>query len=199
MMRKILPVLVLILCAVATAAQAGRAAPDFTATDIAGHEQSLAAYRGKIVVLEWNNPECPFVKKHYGKGYMQALQKAARAHGVIWIVINSSARRKQGHMTPVQAEAALKERGSVVDGYILDPEGRIGRLYGATTTPHMFVIDRDGNLAYSGAIDNKPTVDPADMKTAKNYVLAALDALVAGEPPAIENVQAYGCGVKYAD
>ena len=200
MLRKILPILGLaVTLCVATMAQAAKPAPDFTVTDIAGKEQALAAYKGKIVVLEWNNPECPFVKKHYGSGNMQALQHAARARGVVWIAVNSGAPGKQGYLTSAQAEAALKERGAEVDAYILDPEGKLGHVYGATTTPHMFVIDKEGNLVYSGAIDNKPTSDPADVKGAKNYVQAALDALMDGKFPVIRNVQAYGCGVKYAD
>jgi peroxiredoxin len=200
-MRKTLAVLALgfALVANAAAAQTAKPAPDFTATDIAGHAQALAAYKGKIVVLEWNNPDCPFVKKHYGSGNMQALQHAARAQGVVWLAVNSGASGKQGNMTADQAETVLKDRHAEVDAYILDPTGALGHLYGATSTPHMFVIDKDGNLAYSGAIDDKPTADPADVKGAKNYVKAALDALESGKQPEVRHIAAYGCGVKYAD
>ncbi|MGB4101772.1 MAG: redoxin domain-containing protein [Alphaproteobacteria bacterium] len=195
--RILVLVLVLALGMMVSSAHANDIAPDFTAQDAAGHEHALAAYRGKIVVLEWNNPECPFVNKHYSSGKMQMLQQVARSHGIIWLAINSSAPGKQGYMTPAQAEVMVKQRKASVDGYILDPEGRIGRLYRATTTPHMFVIDKEGNLAYSGAIDDKPTTDPTDLKTAKNYVLAALDALVTGGVPEDKHIKAYGCSVKY--
>lgn len=200
-MQKLLPALVFGVALVAggAAAQTAKPAPDFTATDIAGHAQSLAAYKGKIVVVEWNNPECPFVKKHYSSGNMQALQHAARAQGVVWLAVNSGAPGKQGNMTAEQAASVLNDRHAEVDGYILDPTGKLGHLYGATATPHMFVIDKDGTLAYSGAIDDKPSADPADVKTAKNYVKAALDALEAGTQPEVHHSAAYGCGVKYAD
>ncbi|MEJ0063219.1 MAG: redoxin family protein [Alphaproteobacteria bacterium] len=158
-----------------------------------------AEYKGKTVVLEWNNPECPFVKKHYGTGNMQTLQKYAMDKGVVWLAINSGAPGKQGHLTPETAKTVLAEVKSTPTAYILDPEGKLGRLYGAKSTPHMFVIDKAGVVAYAGAIDDKPTYNPEDVPGAENYVKAAVDALAAGQQPVKTHATAYGCGVKYAD
>jgi len=182
-----------------SAAETGKPAPAFDVKDIAGNAQSLSAYKGKIVVLEWNNPGCPFVKKHYGSGNMQALQKYATGHGVIWLTINSGAPGKQGHMDAPEAKAKIAEVGAHQTAYILDPDGALGLLYGAKTTPHMFVIDAQGKLAYAGAIDDTPTPDPEDVKTAHNYVKAAIDALLAGKRVAVAQTKPYGCSVKYKD
>jgi hypothetical protein len=181
------------------AAETGKPAPAFDVKDIAGHEESLAKYKGKIVVLEWNNPGCPFVKKHYGSGNMQALQKYATGRGVIWLTINSGAPGKQGHMDALEAKAKIVEAGAHQTAYILDPSGTLGLLYGAKTTPHMFVIDSQGRLAYAGAIDDKATPDPEDIKTPHNYVKAAVDALLAGKPVEVAQTKPYGCSVKYKD
>lgn len=178
--------------------QVGEPAPDFTSVDVNGEPQTLAAYRGKYVVLEWFNPECPFVKKHYGSGNMQRLQQElTAAPGVAWLSINSSAPGKQGHLSPEQAKAWKAEQGAAMTAVLLDPEGTVGRLYGAKTTPHMFVIDPQGVLVYAGAIDDTPSADQADVKTAANYVRQALSEAVAGTPVSVSKTQSYGCSVKY--
>jgi hypothetical protein len=160
----------------------------------------LSNYKGKILVLEWVNKGCPFVKKHYGSGNMQALQKKYKEKGVAWVGVVSSAKGKEGYFkNAAQAAAWQKEQGALQDALILDPDGEIGQRYGAKATPHMFVIDAQGKLAYKGAIDDKPSADPGDIKSAKNYVAQALDALLAGKRPAVPETKAYGCSVKYAD
>lgn len=175
----------------------GQSAPGFTATDSLGKTHRLADFRGKTVVLEWTNAECPFVKKHYGDGDMQRSQAQARRDGVVWLTINSGAAGKQGHVTADAANALIKTQATASAAYLLDPTGAIGRLYGAKTTPHMFVIDRAGTLVYAGAIDDRPTADPADLKGANNYVRAALADLGAGRGVKVASSKAYGCGVKY--
>lgn len=177
----------------------GEPAPAFTVTDIAGKEVSLDALQGKVVVLEWSNFGCPFVKKHYGAGNIQALQKAATKDGIVWLSIFSSAKGKEGYMTEKDAAAEIKKHDAAPTHTILDPEGTLGRLYGAKTTPHFFIVDTDGTLVYQGAIDDTPTADPADIKTARNYVTEALAALKAGKSVAEGTTKPYGCSVKYAD
>ena len=172
-------------------------APDFSAADIEGKPVQLSALKGKIVVLEWNNPGCPFVRKFYGAGAMQQLQQDAAAKGVVWLTVNSSAPGKQGNMDAGAAKAYVAEQKAAPAHYILDPEGKIGNLYGAKTTPHMFVIDAAGNLAYAGAMDDKPSPNPDVLAGAHNYVMAAIADLQAGKPVALESTQAYGCNVKY--
>lgn len=179
------------------AANIGQPAPAFTAQDIAGADVSLDSLKGKIVVLEWNNPGCPFVVKHYTSGNMQALQKFASDEGVTWITINSSAEGKQGNLNPDTAGKHVKDSGTVSSHYILDPEGAIGLLYGAKVTPHMYVIDKEGKLAYAGAIDDKPTKHQSDVNGARNYVRHAIVALKAGKKMEPSVTQAYGCNVKY--
>jgi peroxiredoxin len=181
------------------AAEVGKPAPAFEVKDIDGKAQSIAQYKGKIVVLEWNNPECPFVKKHYGSGNMQKLQEYALSKGVVWLSVDSSASGKEGYMDEAAAKAKITEVGAHDTAYILDHEGELGKLYGAKATPHMFVVDDKGNLAYEGAIDDKPTPDPEDIKRADNYVKDAIDALQAGKPVAVAQTRAYGCFVKYKD
>ncbi|MGE5126574.1 MAG: thioredoxin family protein [Betaproteobacteria bacterium] len=183
------------------AAQAvvGHAAPAFTLADANGQSHSLADYKGKLVVLEWFNPQCPFVGKHYGSGHMQALQKEWTAKGVVWLTIDSSAPGKQGYLDAARARELAKERGLSSTAMLLDPEGKVGRAYAAKTTPHMFVIDKAGTVAYAGGIDDKPSTDQADLATAKNFVAAALGELVAGRPVTVASSQPYGCSVKYAD
>jgi peroxiredoxin len=179
------------------AAAVGQAAPDFKLTDAKGNGHSLAAYKGRTVVLEWVNYECPFVGKHYGSGNMQALQRAYTGKGVAWLAINSSAPGKQGHFTPAEIEAKSNERKAAFSAYLIDADGAVGRAYGARTTPHMFVIDASGKLVYAGGIDDKPSTDQADVKTAKNFVSAALDETLAGKPVTVASSQPYGCNVKY--
>jgi peroxiredoxin len=175
----------------------GEPAPDFTLTDIAGKAHSLADYKGKYVVLEWNNPDCPFVKKHYDSGNMQKLQAEAREKGAVWLTINSGAQGKQGAYSPEQLAQILKEKKSEPTAYLLDGEGKAGQLYEAKTTPHMFVIDPKGTLIYAGGIDNKPTPNSADIEGATNYVRVALDEAMAGKPVSTATSRPYGCSVKY--
>lgn len=198
----IIPLLfAMVALAVPVAARAattvGQLAPDFTATDIAGNAVTLSALKGKPVVLEWTNHECPFVRKQYDTGSMQATQKKAEELGAIWISIVSSAEGKEGYVTPEQAAEIVTKEGASPTHNILDPKGEIGTLYGAKTTPHMFVIDKDGVLAYAGAIDSDSSFKPDSVKTATNYVLAALEDLKAGKPVATAQTEPYGCSVKY--
>jgi hypothetical protein len=201
MLRTVITTLICLFTASAALANAevGKLAPDFTATDIEGTSQSLAAYRGKIVVLEWTNPGCPFVRKHYGPSNMQKLQGYALDKGVVWLRINSSAAGKQGNMTPEEAKQNTLDDKAKHTAYIQDPEGTIGKLYGAKTTPHMFVVNKEGILAYAGAIDDKPSFNPKDIEIAKNYVKEAMDSLLADKPVATASTPPYGCSVKYKD
>ena len=178
-------------------AKPGAAAPDFTLTDSAGKKQSLSEYKGKVVVLEWINFDCPFVKKHYNSGNMQKLQDKYTKDGVVWLSINTSvAGGKGGHYVSDEVNAKLKQLKAHPTAYLQD-DGTVGKLYGATCTPHMFVIDKTGTLVYAGAIDDKDTADAADVKTAHNYVAAALDAQLSGKPIAVSSTKPYGCHVHY--
>ena len=175
----------------------GEPAPAFSAIDTAGKTRSLAEFKGKTVVLEWTNDGCPYVKKHYGSGNMQATQAAAAAKGAVWLTIVSSAPGKQGAVTGAEANALTADRKAKPAAVILDPAGAIGKAYEAKTTPHMFVIDGKGILRYQGAIDDKPTSSPESLKGAKNYVLAALSDMAAGKPVAVAESEPYGCSIKY--
>ena len=180
------------------APEVGKAAPDFSATDIEGNPFKLSDHKGDIVVLEWTNHECPFVVKHYGTNNMQALQKSETAKGVKWISINSSAEGRQGFTTADEAKKVAMEQGAAATAIITDPSGEIGKLYDARTTPHMYVIDAEGTLAYAGAIDDNSSPNPKTVEGANNYVVAAVDSLIAGEEVATKQTQPYGCSVKYA-
>lgn len=187
-----------IAAAPATAAvEVGQAAPDFTATDSNGTSHSLSDFKGKTVVLEWTNHQCPYVVKHYGSGNMQGIQKAATDGGVVWLSIASSAPGKQGYLTGEEANVVLNEQGSNATARLDDSSGEIGKVYGAKTTPHMFVINGEGNIVYAGAIDSNKSFDPATIEGATNYVTAALDSLKAGTDIEISNTSPYGCSVKY--
>jgi hypothetical protein len=181
----------------APAAQPGAAAPAFTTNDVSGRAVSLHHYLGKTVILEWTNDGCPFVGKQYNSGNMQALQRRFTAVGHIWLTIASSAPGEQGYVTPAAARADIAHWHAAPTDFLLDPDGVVGHLYGAKATPTMVVIKPDGTLAYIGAIDDKPSVDLADIKTAKNYVVAALAELAAGKPVAVPATEAYGCSIKY--
>ena len=181
------------------APEIGKPAPEFTASAVDGATVSPSFYKGKIVVLEWTNPDCPFVHKHYDTENMQKLQRYAADKGVVWIAINSGGKGKEGSLDIQQARDYISSNHVGVTHYILDPTGTIGKLYGAKTTPHMFVIDASGNVTYMGAIDDKPTPDPTAVTTANNYVRAAIDSLLAGKPVAVASTQSYGCSVKYGD
>ncbi len=180
------------------APQVGQPAPAFTINDASGKPVRLADYRGRTVVLEWNNPGCPFVQKHYGSGNMQRTQAAARKQNVVWLTVNSGAPGKQGHMSGAEALAFEKKAGAQATAYLLDPQGIVGRSYAAKATPELYIVDGKGLLAYMGGIDDKPTADPADIKGARNHVLAALADMKAGKPVAVPVTRAYGCSVKYA-
>lgn len=179
------------------APELGKPAPDFTGTDSNGTTHKLSDLKGKIVVLEWTNPECPFVLKHYDSKNMQALQTKYTEAGVTWLSINSGAEGKQGNLTGEAANAYIKKHDAKQTAYLLDPAGEIGKLYDAKTTPHMFVIDKEGTLVYAGAIDDNDSANPADAATAKNYVSAALDEVIAGKPVTDAQTKPYGCSVKY--
>ena len=175
----------------------GEAAPDFTLSDSKGTSHKLSDFRGKFVVLEWLNHECPFVKKHYSGGNMQKLQKEYTGKGVIWLSIISSAPGKQGHRTGPQADADTKDKDAAPTAVLLDPAGEVGQKYGTKTTPEMFVIDKEGKVIYAGAIDSIRSTDSADIAKAENHVRAALDAALAGKPVPTPKTTPYGCSVKY--
>ncbi len=179
------------------AAKVGQPAPAFKLVDSSGQTRSLADFAGKTVVLEWTNHECPFVKKHYGAGNMQAQQRDATADGVVWLTVNSSSPGKQGHLDGPDAEQVRAQARAVQTAYLLDPEGTTGRVYGAKTTPHMYIIDPDGVLRYAGGIDSIPSKDTADIAKATQYVPQALAELAAGNPVSVPVTRPYGCSVKY--
>ena len=179
------------------AATVGQPAPAFTLTDSKGESHSLADFAGKTVVLEWFNHECPFVKKHYGAGNMQRQQAAAVSDGVVWLVVNSSAPGKQGHVDGAKANSILAEWKSSPTAFLLDHDGKVGQAFGAKTTPHMFVIDGKGIVRYNGAIDSNPSADAEDIPGATQFVEAALADLKANRPVARATTQPYGCSVKY--
>ncbi len=184
--------------AVSAAAKVGDPAPAFSLPSSGGSAHSLADNRGKIVVLEWTNHECPYVRKHYETGNMQAIQKEAIDSGVVWFTIISSAPGEQGHVTPAKANELTTGRKAVPTAVLLDPKGTVGRLYGATNTPHMYLVDKAGVLVYAGAIDDRPTTRTSDVAGANNYVRAALQAVMAGQPVKTPATRAYGCTVKYS-
>jgi peroxiredoxin len=175
----------------------GQPAPAFTLTSTDGKTVNLADFRGRWVVLEWNNPHCPFVVKHYGSGNMQSLQKRFAADNVAWLTINSTNRNHSEYMAPAAKNAWIKEQGAAPTAVLEDADGKVGRAFGARTTPHMYVIDPKGVLVYAGAIDDKRSANPADIKTASNYVVQALTEARAGKPVSAPSTTAYGCSVKY--
>jgi hypothetical protein len=175
----------------------GMPAPAFNLSGADGKTHSLADYQGKTVVLEWNNPECPFVKKHYGSGNMQKQQAEATASGVIWLTINSGAAGKQGHLDAASANAYIVKSGASQTAYLFDPDGKVGRAYGAKTTPHMFVIDKNGNLRYAGGIDSIASADQGDIADATQFVPQVLAELAAGKAVSTSKSEPYGCSVKY--
>ncbi|HEY2615413.1 MAG TPA: thioredoxin family protein, partial [Chthoniobacterales bacterium] len=175
----------------------GSAAPDFSVTDSKGKPQSLSQYKGKYVVLEWFNPECPFVKKHYGSGNMQKLQQEFTGKGVVWLTIDSSAPGLEGSLSPEQANEKIAEWKTHSTALLLDAEGKAGRAYGAKNTPHMFVINPEGKVIYEGAIDSKASPNPADIPSSTNYVKVALEESLAGKPVSTPSSRPYGCSVKY--
>jgi len=177
----------------------GKPAPNFKLSDTNGRPVTLSEFRGRTVVLEWHNPGCPFVKKHYDSGNMQKSQATAAKDGVVWLSINSGAPGKQGYMSGAEAKTHPATAGARPASYLLDPRGVVGKAYDAKTTPHMFVINKAGTLVYAGGIDDKPTANPADIRTARNNVLEALLELKAGKAVSVATSRPYGCAVKYSD
>lgn len=178
-------------------AEIGAPAPAFSITDTAGKTWSLGDLGGKTLVLEWTNHDCPYVRKHYESGNMQALQREATGAGVVWLSVISSAPGKQGNVGPAEADALTRKRDAAPTAVLLDTDGTMGRAYGARTTPHMYVIDGKGTLVYMGGIDDRPTSDPADVEGARNHVRAALADLSAGKAVGTPVTRPYGCSVKY--
>ena len=175
----------------------GSAAPGFTLTDTKGKQHNLADYKGKYIVLEWVNFGCPFVKKHYGSGNMQATQKKAVDKGVVWLSVCSSAEGKQGHMAAADWNEEIADRKMASTAVLIDESGAVGKTYGAKTTPHMYIVNPAGVLVYKGAIDDKPSTSKDDIPGARNHVLAALDESLAGKPVSTASTTPYGCSVKY--
>jgi peroxiredoxin len=175
----------------------GSAAPNFSLTDAKGKAHSLSQYKGKYVVLEWFNPECPFVKKHYGSGNMQKLQEEYTNKGVTWLTIDSSAPGTEGSLSADAASKVMTGWKTQQTALLLDPEGKAGRAYGAKNTPNMVVINPEGKIVYEGAIDSKATPNPADIPNSTNYVKAALDESLEGKPVTTSTTKPYGCSVKY--
>jgi peroxiredoxin len=181
------------------AATVGQPAPTFTVADSAGKPMSLADFKGKTVVLEWVNPGCPYVRKHYDSANMQATQKAATGAGVVWLSINSTHTGASDYKKPADMAAWMKAQNAAASATLMDSDGKAGKAYGARTTPHMYIVDAKGTLVYAGGIDDKATANPADVKTAKNHVNAALADIAAGKPVAQATTRPYGCSVKYSD
>ena len=187
-----------VLAALCYGQKVGEPAPELKATDSHAQMHQLSEYRGKYVVLEWHNNSCPYTRKHYESGNMQRLQKEWTSRGVIWFTVISSAPGQQGYVTAEQENEYLKRMNAVPTAALLDPQGTVGRLYAAKTTPHMFIINPEGVLIYDGAIDSKASTDQGDIPTATNYVSQALDEAMAGKPVSTPTSRPYGCSVKYA-
>lgn len=179
------------------APKTGEAAPDFTLKGVDGKDYKLSSFKGKTVVLEWFNNDCPYVKKHYDSKNMQNLQKAQTGKGVVWFSIISSKKGSEGNVDAEGGKAVMQERGMASTALLLDETGSVGKLYGAKTTPHMFVVDKGGKVAYQGAIDDRPSASPKSLDGAMNYVLTALTSLEKGEPVKTASTTPYGCSVKY--
>jgi peroxiredoxin len=181
-----------------TQARVGAPAPAFTLGDSNGKTVSLADFKGKTVVLEWTNHDCPYVRKHYGGNAMQALQKKWTEQGVVWLTLISSSPGTQGFVSAAEANKLTADRGAAPSDVLFDPKGSVGRAYGAQVTPHMYVITGDGTLVYMGGIDDKPTTRLDDLKTAKNFVDAALSEVAQGKPVSVTTSRPYGCTIKYS-
>ena len=189
---------ILIVAAALHAAPAvGQSAPDFTLRDASGKAVKLSDFRGKHVVLEWTNPSCPYVRKHYDSGNMPATQKAALDKGVVWLAINSTAKSSYEYLEPAKVVAWQRERKAQPTALLLDEDGAAGKAYGARTTPHMYIVDPQGKLIYAGGIDSIASSDPRDIKKAVNYVRQGLDEALAGKPLSAAVTRPYGCSVKY--
>ena len=189
--------LALVSSASLAAAVVGQPAPAFTAQDATGKTVSLADFKGKHVVLEWVNPGCPYVVKHYGSANMQGTQKEATAKGVVWLSVNSTAAEHGDYKAPAAMAQWMQQQKAAPTATLMDADGKVGRAYGARTTPHLYIIDPNGLLVYAGGIDNKPTANPADVATATNHVKVALAETLAGKPVSQATTRPYGCSVKY--
>jgi glutathione peroxidase-family protein len=179
------------------AASVGKAAPDFTLTDLGGNNVKLTDFKGKHVVLEWHNPNCPFVMKHYDSGNMPALQSKYRAQDTVWLSINSTHPGHQDYLSSDRLNHYLAEKKASPDAYLIDADGKVGMEYAAKTTPHMYVINPAGTLVYAGAIDDKRSARREDIALAKNYLVAAVDESKAGKLVSIATTTPYGCSIKY--
>jgi peroxiredoxin len=177
----------------------GQPAPNFSVTDTSGKTVSLADYKGKHVVLEWVNPGCPYVQKHYNSANMPGTQKDSTAKGVIWLAVNSTHTGASDYLQPPALAGWIKDKGGAPTATLMDADGKVGRAYGAKTTPHMYLIDPQGKLVYAGAIDSKASANPADIASATNYVKQAVGESLAGKPVSVATTRAYGCSVKYSD
>ena len=199
MNRKFVFLFIIFLSSLVFAQQAklNESAPEFKLTDSDGSEHSLSDFKGKIVVLEWINYDCPFVKKHYDSKNMQSLQKKYIERHIIWLAICSSNKGKQGNFSVEEINKRTSERGAKFTAYLIDEDGTVGKMYGAKTTPHMYVIDKSGMLVYAGGIDDKASADVDDIEAAKNYVSSALDELLGGSKVSVQSSTPYGCSVKY--
>lgn len=199
-MKKLIVLSALVaLAAQGTFAEAvpGQDAPAASFVCTGGKSHSVADFKGKYVVFEWTNPGCPFVRKHYGSGNMQKLQKELTGQGVVWLTVNSAAAGKAGHMTAAKWDVLAKEQGAAASARVVDESGEVGRAFGAKTTPHMFVVGPDGKVLYTGALDDKPTTDAADLASAVNHVKQAIEESKAGRTVSNPRTPPYGCGVKY--
>jgi peroxiredoxin len=183
----------------AATAAVGQAAPDFSAVDTAGKTHKLSDFKGKLVVLEWTNPGCPFVMKHYGGGNMQALQKEFTGKGVVWLSVNSTEEGSRDYLAPAQLAGWMKEKSGAPTATLMDESGKIGQLYGAKTTPHLYIVSPQGQLIYAGGIDSVPSARADDIKTATNYVRQGLNEALAGKAISAPSTRPYGCSVKYKD
>jgi len=181
----------------AVAGTVGKPAPEFTLNDLSGKPVKLADFRGRHVVLEWVNPECPYVQKHYDSANMQSLQRDYTGQKVAWLTINSTNAGHSEFYPPQKMAAWMKEMKAAPSATLLDPTGKVGRAYNARTTPHMYIIDPQGKLVYAGGIDDKRSTSQADVKTAKNYVRAAMGEALAGKPIGDASTRPYGCSIKY--
>ena len=175
----------------------GQAAPDFTLRDTAGKAVKLSDFRGRQVVLEWTNPGCPYVRKHYDSGNLPATQRESVAKGVVWLAINSTETDSGDYLEPAQLAGWLQQRKAQPTAVLLDPEGQVGKSFGARVTPHLYIVDPQGRLVYAGGIDSIPSANPADIPKAVNYVRQGLAEALAGQPISAATTRAYGCSIKY--
>jgi peroxiredoxin len=196
-MKRLAMVLVMAVVPAAWAAKVGQPAPEFSAPDLQGKAVKLSDYRGKYVVLEWTNPECPYVQRHYNSGNMPELQKEFGSKDVVWLTVNSTNQSSSEFKTPQQMSKWMGEKGAAPKATLIDKDSKVGKLYDARTTPHMYIIDPQGKLIYAGAIDDKRWASPETTKQAKNHVRTALGEAMAGKPVSVTATSPYGCTVKY--